>query len=57
MVHFLNLNISYIIYDLFWMKYEFIRFANHCILFLFTFYKVSQLFWKWAVYKSVEADI
>ena len=23
------------------------RFANHCILFLFTFYKVSQLFWNW----------
>ena len=24
------------------------RFANHCILFLFTFYKASQLFWNWA---------
>ena len=48
MVQFLNLNILYVFYVLFWIKYGFMRFANHCILFLFTFYKASQLFWNWA---------
>ena len=56
MVHFLNLNIWYVFYVLFWMKYGFMRFANHCILFLFTFYKVSQLFWNWACRSVAHAE-
>jgi len=29
------------------MKYSFLGFTNHCILFLFSSYTTSQLFWTW----------
>ena len=35
------------------IKYGFIRFANHCILFLFTFFSASQLFWNCSMYLSI----
>ncbi len=45
MIHFLSLNIWYVIYVVFWMKYWNLKLPHHCILFLFTICTVSQLFW------------
>ncbi len=42
MIHFLSLNIWYVV---FWIKYWNLKLPHHCILFLFTIYTVSQLFW------------
>ncbi len=44
-IHFLSLNIWYVIYVLFWIKYWNLKLPHHCILFLFTICTVSQLFW------------
>ncbi len=44
-IHFLRLNIWYIIYVVFWIKYWNLKLPHHCILFLFTICTVSQLFW------------
>ena len=41
----LSFNMWYVLYDLLGIKYGFMRFANHCILFLFIFYTASKLFW------------
>ncbi len=45
MIHFLSLNIWYVIYVVFWIKYWNLKLPHHCILFLFTICTVSQLFW------------
>ncbi len=45
MIHFLSLNIWYVIYVVFWIKYWNLKLSHHCILFLFTICTVSQLFW------------
>ncbi len=45
MIHFLSLNIWYVIYVVFWIKYWNWKLPHHCILFLFTICTVSQLFW------------
>ncbi len=45
MIHFLSLNIWYVIYVVFWIKYLNLKLPHHCILFLFTICTVSQLFW------------
>ncbi len=45
MIHFLSLNIWYVIYVVFWIKYWNLKLPHHCILFLFTISTVSQLFW------------
>ncbi len=45
MIHFLSLNIWYVIYVVFWIKYWHLKLPHHCILFLFTICTVSQLFW------------
>ncbi len=45
MMHFLSLNIWYVIYVVFWIKYWNLKLPHHCILFLFTICTVSQLFW------------
>ncbi len=45
MIHFLSLNIWYVIYVVFWIKYWNLKRPHHCILFLFTICTVSQLFW------------
>ncbi len=45
MIHFLSLNILYVIYVVFWIKYWNLKLPHHCILFLFTICTVSQLFW------------
>ncbi len=45
MIHFLSLNIWYVIYVVFWIKYRNLKLPHHCILFLFTICTVSQLFW------------
>ncbi len=42
--HFLSLNIWYIIYVVFWIKYWNLKLPHHCILFLFKICTVSQLF-------------
>ncbi len=44
-IHFLSLNILYVIYVVFWIKYWNLKLPHHCILFLFTICTVSQLFW------------
>ncbi len=44
-IHFLSLNIWYVIYVVFWIKYWNLKLPHHCILFLFTICTVSQLFW------------
>ncbi len=44
-IHFLSLNIWYVIYLVFWIKYWNLKLPHHCILFLFTICTVSQLFW------------
>ncbi len=44
-IHFLSLNIWYVIYVVFWIKYWNFKLPHHCILFLFTICTVSQLFW------------
>ncbi len=44
-IHFLSLNIWYVIYVVFWIKYWNLKLPHHCILFLFTICSVSQLFW------------
>ncbi len=53
-IHFLSLNIWYVIYVVFWIKYWNLK-LPHCILFLFTICTVSQLFWNrvctWSVKK------
>ena len=38
---------EHLLYVLSVIKSGFMRFVTHCILFLFTFYTSSQLFWKW----------
>ncbi len=45
MIHFLSLNIWYVIHVVFWIKYWNLKLPHHCILFLFTICTVSQLFW------------
>ncbi len=55
MIHFLSLNIWYVIYVVFWIKYWNLKLPHHCILFLFTICTVSQLFWnrvctRWSIY-------
>jgi len=45
MIHFLSLNIWYVIYVVFWIKYWNLKLPHHCIPFLFTICTVSQLFW------------
>ncbi len=45
MIHFRSLNIWYVIYVVFWIKYWNLKLPHHCILFLFTICTVSQLFW------------
>ncbi len=45
MIHFLSVNIWYVIYVVFWIKYWNLKLPHHCILFLFTICTVSQLFW------------
>ncbi len=45
MIHFLSLNLWYVIYVVFWIKYWNLKLPHHCILFLFTICTVSQLFW------------
>ncbi len=45
MIHFISLNIWYVIYVVFWIKYWNLKLPHHCILFLFTICTVSQLFW------------
>ncbi len=45
MIHFLSLNIWYVIYVVFWIKYWNLKLPHHCILFWFTICTVSQLFW------------
>lgn len=47
MFYFLTFNIWYAVYVLLWIKFWFLRFANHCILFLFTFCTTSWLFQNW----------
>ncbi len=44
MIHFLSLNIWYVIYVVFWIKYWNLKLPHHCILFLFTICTVSQIF-------------
>ena len=41
------LNIWYVLHVLLGVKYGFMRFSKHCILFLFTFYTASQIFGTW----------
>ncbi len=50
MIHFLSLNIWYVIYVVFWIKYWNLKLTHHCILFLFTICTVSQLFWNRVLY-------
>ncbi len=63
MIHFLSLNIWYVIYVVFWIKYWNLKLPHHCILFLFTICTVSQLFWnrvcmfKWKRKEAVVFDI
>lgn len=45
MLNFLSFNICYVFHVVLWIKYGFIRFANHCFLILFQFYTASQPFW------------
>ncbi len=43
-IHFLSLNIWYVIYVVFWIQYWNLKLPHHCILFLFTICTVFQLF-------------
>ncbi len=54
-IHFLSLNIWYVIYVVFWIKYWNLKLPHHCILFLFTICTVSQLFWNRVCNISVKA--
>ncbi len=45
MIHFLSLNIWYVIYVVIWIKYWNLKLPHHCIQFLFPICIVSQLFW------------
>ncbi len=45
MIHFLSLNIWYVIYAVFWIKYWNLKLPHHSILFFFPICTVSQLFW------------
>lgn len=44
MLYFLTFKIWYAVYVLLWIKFWSLWFANHCILFLFTFHTTSRLF-------------